>query len=119
MVNRYATIIKSNTITSTDMILIVITSDSKASIFNLDNIKYSIFKDNQIVSDFSPFKTIFCHNKPIVDACIAKNNDEIFFTASKENFLAVWDIRTGNLLRKFIFEEELTAFCIVRIVSLT
>lgn len=102
------------TIYSSDMILVVITSDAKASIFNLDTIKYNIFKNNQIVSDFSPYKTVFCHNKAIVDAYIPKNNDEIFLTASKENYLAVWDIRTGDLIRKFIFEEELTAFCIVR-----
>lgn len=95
------------------MIMAVVCKDSKVSLFNLDSLKAQMLSSGQIVSEFTPFKTVFCHNKPVVDAVIPKCNNEIFITGSHDKSLISWSLRTGEMIKKFIFEESISAFCVV------
>lgn len=93
----------------------MVTGDSKVSIFDLDSIKTTLILKPSLVLDTQPARTIFAHNKPMIDARIPRDNDSVLITLAKDNSLVMWDINSGLAQKKFLFESEATCFDIVTI----
>ena len=100
---------------SDELKLIIITGDSKVSIFDLDSLKTTLILKPSLVLDIQPTKTIFAHNKPVIEAKIPKDNDSILITLAKDNSLVCWDINSGLVQKKFLFESEATCFDCVKL----
>jgi WD40 repeat protein len=95
-----------------------VTGDSKVSIFDLDAIKTTIMLKPTLILDATPIKTIFAHNKTIVEAKIPRDNDHILITLAKDNTLVVWDIASGTVIKKFVFDQIVTCFDCVSFPSI-
>jgi WD40 repeat protein len=80
----------------------------------VDKIKMELLQTDNLISDFSPIRTIFAHNKQLIDVSIPENNNNLFFTAAKDNTLICWYLNSGQISKKYVFEKKLTCFTSVR-----